>query len=57
MNTAEQKGIEKGRKEGRKEEKIETALIAIDKGFDNKTIHELTGLPLEVIQRLREKKA
>jgi len=48
ITTAEQKGIEKGL--------IQTALNAIDKGFDDKTIHELTGLPLEVIQKLREKK-
>jgi predicted transposase/invertase (TIGR01784 family) len=55
MNTAEKKGKEKGKKEGSKERDIAIALNAIKKGFDNETIHELTGLPMEEIEKLRQK--
>ncbi|MFV0344797.1 MAG: Rpn family recombination-promoting nuclease/putative transposase [Bacteroidales bacterium] len=50
-------GIEKGRKlertETRGKEKNEIALRMIAKGYDNATTHELTGLSIEEIEKLR----
>ena len=40
--------------EGKKEEKIQVAHKAIAKGFDDETIHDLTGLTIEQIQKLRK---
>jgi hypothetical protein len=41
---------------GRKEEKLEIVQKAIQKGFDNQTIVDLTGLSVEQIEAVRKKK-
>jgi predicted transposase/invertase (TIGR01784 family) len=41
---------------GRKEEKLEIVQKAIQKGFDNQTIVDLTGLSVEQIESVRKKK-
>ncbi|HAI76012.1 MAG TPA: hypothetical protein DCM08_07150 [Microscillaceae bacterium] len=46
ISTAEEKAKQEG--------KVEVALKAIEKGFDNKTIQELTGLSIQEIERLRK---
>ncbi|WP_448527961.1 Rpn family recombination-promoting nuclease/putative transposase [Raineya sp.] len=51
------KGVKKGIKEGIEKNKIETALKAIQKGLDNETISELTGLSLQEIENLRSQKS
>ena len=55
-----QKGIEKGKKEGLKEgenrKAIEIAINLIKNGLDNELIKNTTGLSLEVIKELRNKK-
>jgi predicted transposase/invertase (TIGR01784 family) len=55
ISTAEEKAKQEGKIEGKVEGKIEVALKAIEKGFDNKTIQELTGLIIQEIERLRKK--
>jgi len=52
MNQAEKRGEQKGKTE----EKIEMAKKAINKGFDNETISELTDLTVEQIEALRNEK-
>ncbi|MFV0346053.1 MAG: PD-(D/E)XK nuclease family transposase, partial [Bacteroidales bacterium] len=62
MEEGEEIGIKKGRKEGEKlgiekgeKKKAEqTALRMIAKAYDNATIHELTGLSIEEIEKLRQ---
>ena len=51
-----QKGIEKGKKEGAKQEKILIAKNAIENNLDDNTIKIITGLSLEEIKELRNKK-
>lgn len=51
-----QKGIEKGKKEGAKQEKILIAKNAINNNLDDNTIKIITGLSLEEIKELRNKK-
>ena len=55
-----QKGIEKGKKEGLKEgenrKAIEIAINLIKNGLDNELIKNTTGLSLEVIKELKNKK-
>jgi predicted transposase/invertase (TIGR01784 family) len=54
LKEVEEKSEKRGEKRGRKEEKLILALNAIKKGFDNETIQELTGLPIEEIEKLRK---
>jgi predicted transposase/invertase (TIGR01784 family) len=49
-------GLLEGKMEGLLEGKIEIAQKAIAKGFDNATIADLTGLSMESIENLRNKK-
>ncbi|HAI76011.1 MAG TPA: hypothetical protein DCM08_07145 [Microscillaceae bacterium] len=60
INTAEEKAKQEGKIEGKIEGKvektIEVARKAIEKGFDNNTIQELTGLSMQEIERLRQKR-
>ena len=64
IESAEQKGIEKGKKEGLEEglkkgenkKAIEIAINAINNNLDDNTIHIITGLTLEEIKELRNKK-
>ena len=51
-----QKGIQKGIQKGRKEGIIEIAKNAIDNNLDDNTIQIITGLSLEEIKELRNKK-
>ncbi|HAI74986.1 MAG TPA: hypothetical protein DCM08_01955 [Microscillaceae bacterium] len=48
--TAKKEGL----KEGEKIKSLQVAIKAIKKGFDNKTIQELTGLPIAEIEQLRK---
>ena len=60
LANAERKGLEKGKKEGLKEgenrKAIEIAKNAIDNNLDDNTIQIITGLSLEEIKELRNKK-
>ncbi len=60
LANAERKGLEKGKKEGLKEgakqEKILIAKNAINNNLDDNTIKIITGLSLEEIKELRNKK-
>lgn len=56
IESAEQKGIEKGKKEGAKEEKIFIAKNAINNNLNDNTIQIITGLSLDEIKELRNKK-
>jgi len=47
----EKKGRKEGKKEGKKNNQIEVALRMLKKGFDLKTICELTGISLEEVQK------
>jgi predicted transposase/invertase (TIGR01784 family) len=51
MEKGMEKGIEKGRKQGVELAKIDIAKKMLAKGFDIDAIHELTGLPIEKIQK------
>ncbi|MCP4697376.1 MAG: hypothetical protein GY862_11065 [Gammaproteobacteria bacterium] len=53
---AEAKGEKEGEKKGKKAEKMETAQKMLTKGFDAKTIIEITGLDAETINQLESKK-
>lgn len=50
--TAEMKGVEKGRAEGREEEKLSNARRMKMKGYPAADISEITGLPVEEIEKL-----
>ncbi len=41
-----------GRKAGKKAEKIQIAKTMLEKGFDKNIVIEITGLPVEEIERL-----
>lgn len=56
IESAEQKGIEKGLKEGENKKAIEIAQNAINNNLDDNTIQIITGLSLEEIKELRNKK-
>ena len=56
LANAEKKGLEKGKKEGAKQEKILIAKNAINNNLDDNTIKIITGLSLEEIKELRNKK-
>ncbi len=47
-------GIKKGEKTGIIKGKVEVALNAIKKGFDNQTIQDLTGLTAQEIIKIRK---
>ncbi|MEK1832434.1 hypothetical protein AAAC51_36550 [Priestia megaterium] len=53
LRRAENLGEKRGREEGRKETIKTMALGMIQKGIDNKTISDLTGLSQEEINNLR----
>jgi hypothetical protein len=46
--------MEKGIEKGGKEKEIQITKNCIQAGFPNETIHSLTGLPLDEIQKIRE---
>jgi predicted transposase/invertase (TIGR01784 family) len=48
-----EEGCRKPSKKGMQQEKIEVAQKGIQKGWDNETIADLTGLSVEQIQELR----
>lgn len=52
LSTAAMEGREKGRQEGRQEEKIENARTMKSLNISADIIHQVTGLPLEEIDRL-----
>ncbi|MFV0483785.1 MAG: hypothetical protein ACK5MG_06795, partial [Bacteroidales bacterium] len=58
IKKGEKIGIEKGEKigieKGEKKKAEQTALRMIAKGYDNATIHDLTGLSIKKIERLRK---
>ena len=56
IESAEQKGMEKGLKEGENKKAIEIAQNAINNNLDDNTIQIITGLSLEEIKELRNKK-
>ena len=56
LANAERKGLQKGKKEGAKQEKILIAKNAINNNLDDNTIKIITGLSLEEIKELRNKK-
>ena len=56
LANAERKGLQKGIQKGRKEGIIEIAKNAIDNNLDDSTIQIITGLSLEEIKELRNKK-
>ncbi|MFC0299101.1 Rpn family recombination-promoting nuclease/putative transposase [Geobacillus jurassicus] len=47
-------GMEQGRKKGIEEGKTDIAKRMLAKGYNVETIHELTGLPIEKIERLKK---
>ena len=47
INEGIEKGLEKGRKEGIEKGKIEVVKKSIQKGLDNETIADITGLTIE----------
>ena len=47
-------GFQDGRKDGKLEGKIEVVINAIQTGFDNSVIAQLTGLSTEEIQEIRK---
>jgi predicted transposase/invertase (TIGR01784 family) len=49
----EQKGKMEGLKEGAKQEKIQIAKKMLLKGYDLQTIHDLTELPIEEIEKMK----
>lgn len=51
---AKEEGIKEGIKEGEKKGKIETAKAALMKGVEIDFIAQITGLPLETIQQLKD---
>ena len=50
---AKEEGREEGMKEGVKEGKLVTAKAALMKGLDIDFVAEITGLPIEIIQQLK----
>lgn len=54
INEGIEKGLEKGRKEGIEKGKIEVVKKSIQKGLDNETIADITGLTIEKIELIRE---
>jgi predicted transposase/invertase (TIGR01784 family) len=52
FNEGEAAGEIKWTAEGKREQAIETGRRMKAKGFDNQTIHELTGLPMDEIEKL-----
>lgn len=52
LSTAAMEGREEGRQEGRQEEKIENARTMKSLNISADIIHQVTGLPLEEIDRL-----
>ncbi len=56
IESAEQKGIEKGLREGENKKTIEIAQNAINNNLDDNTIQLITGLSVEEIKILRNKK-
>ncbi|AWO75027.1 transposase [Geobacillus thermoleovorans] len=53
MKQGMKQGIEQGRQKGIEEGKIDIAKKMLAKGYDVDTIHELTGLPVEKIERVK----
>lgn len=47
-------GIKQGRQQGIEEGKLEVVKRMLAKGYDVDTIHELTGLPIEKIEKMKE---
>ncbi|WP_244956361.1 Rpn family recombination-promoting nuclease/putative transposase [Geobacillus subterraneus] len=58
MEKGIQQGIEQGMKQGRQqgieEGKLDVVKRMLAKGYDVDTIHELTGLPVEMIEKVRQ---
>ena len=58
MEKGIQQGIEQGMKQGRQqgieEGKLDVVKRMLAKGYDVDTIHELTGLPVETIEKVRQ---
>lgn len=54
INEGIEKGLEKGRKEGIEKGKIEVVKKSIQKGLDNETIADITGITIEKIELIRE---
>ncbi|EPR27713.1 hypothetical protein I656_02648 [Geobacillus sp. WSUCF1] len=46
-------GMKQGRQEGIEEGKLDVVKRMLAKGYDVDTIHELTGLPIEKIERMK----
>ncbi len=46
-------GMKQGRQEGIEEGKLDVVKRMLAKGYDVDTIHELTGLPMEKIERMK----
>ncbi|MEW5323467.1 Rpn family recombination-promoting nuclease/putative transposase [Geobacillus thermoleovorans] len=53
MKQGMKQGVEQGRKKGIEEGKTDIAKRMLAKGYDVQTIHELTGLPIEKIERMK----
>ncbi|KPC97342.1 flagellar assembly protein H [Geobacillus sp. BCO2] len=46
-------GMKQGRQQGIEEGKLDVVKRMLAKGYDVDTIHELTGLPMEKIERMK----
>ena len=53
MREGKREGIREGKKEGMREAKLETARNALLEGADIEFVAKITGLPLEIIQKLK----
>ncbi|MCI5223403.1 MAG: Rpn family recombination-promoting nuclease/putative transposase [Candidatus Electrothrix sp. AR4] len=54
LDTAFDEGKEEGKEEGRTEEKRQVIINGLQKGLDIKVIADLTGLPVEAIERIEK---
>ncbi|MGI6488134.1 MAG: Rpn family recombination-promoting nuclease/putative transposase [Syntrophothermaceae bacterium] len=53
LREGKREGIREGKKEGMREAKLETARNALLEGADIEFVAKITGLPLEIIQKLK----
>ncbi len=53
MKQGMKQGLKQGRQEGIEEGKLDVVKRMLAKGYDVDTIHELTGLPMEKIERMK----
>ncbi|KYD29208.1 hypothetical protein B4113_2362 [Geobacillus sp. B4113_201601] len=54
MKKGIEKGMEKGMEKGIEKGKMDVAKRMLEKGYDVPTICELTGLPVEAVEKLKE---